>query len=394
MISQRMQKSLEAGISIRDIFEEGKQLVQKYGKENVYDFSIGNPSVQPPSIVNESMIEILKNEPGLSLHGYPSNVGHPEVRECVAQHLNKEYSMEYTFENIIMTSGAAAAIAVILNAMIDQDDEVITFAPYFWEYKNYVESFYGKIVPALCNQDTLQPEEDTFREAFTEKTKIVIINSPNNPTGAVYTKESIEMVCRVMKEKQEEYGHPIYLLSDEPYRLLAYGGVEVPYIPHYYENTFVVYSYSKSLSIPGERIGYIAMTPGLKDAGNILAGLTLSTRYLGYVNAPSLQQKMLLRCVGESVDTSMYEKNRDLLYNSLTEIGYQCIRPDGAFYLFIKALEEDDKAFCDRAKEELILMAPGKAFSGPGFVRISYCVDHEMVKKSIPAFKRLFEKYS
>ncbi len=394
MISKKMQKSIEDGISIRDIFEEGKKLIEQHGKENVYDFSIGNPSAQTPAIVNESMIEILKNEPGLSLHGYPSNVGYPEVRECVAKHLNETYSMDYKLEDIIMTSGAASAIAVISKALLDMDDEVVTFAPYFWEYSNYVGTYYAKLIPALCNQETLQPDPETFRATFSEKTKMVIINSPNNPTGAVYTEESIKMVCDIMKEKEQEYGHPIYLVSDEPYRLLAYGDVEVPWIPKYYKNTLVVYSYSKALSIPGERIGYIAMTPGIEDAGSLIAGFTLGLRFLGYVNAPTLQQKMLLKCVDQSVDKSLYEKNRDLLYNSLTEIGYECIKPDGAFYLFVRSLEEDDVAFCKKAKEEMILVAPGSAFYGPGFVRVSYCVGHEVVQKSIPAFKKLFDKYN
>lgn len=393
MISKKMQKSLEEGISIRDIFEEGKKLVEKHGKENVYDFSIGNPCVVPPSIVNETMIEILKAEPGLSLHGYPSNVGFPEVRQCVAEYLNKTYSMNYTFESIVMTGGAAAAIAVILKALIDQDDEVITFSPYFWEYKNYVESFYGKLVPALCDQKTLQPDPETFRKAFSEKTKMVIINSPNNPTGAVYSEESIKMVCEILKEKEAEYGHPIYLVSDEPYRLLAYDNVFVPYIPQYYKNTLVVYSYSKALSIPGERIGYIAMTPDVDGFRELIAGFTMGLRFLGYVNAPTLQQKMLLKCVDKSVDISLYASNRDLLYNSLTKMGYECIRPDGAFYLFIKSLEEDDTKFCQKAKEEMILLAPGSAFHGPGFVRLSYCVNHDVVEKSLSAFQRLIDKY-
>lgn len=393
MISKKMKKSLEAGISIRDIFEEGKKLIQEHGKENVYDFSLGNPCVPPPSIVNETMIEILKAEPGLSLHGYPSNIGYPEVRECVAEYLNKQYSMNYTFEGIAMTGGAAAAIAVILKALIDIDDEVITFAPYFWEYRNYVESFYGKLVPALCNQKTLQPDPETFRNAFTEKTKIVLINSPNNPTGAVYTEESIKMVCDILREKEEEYGHPIYIVSDEPYRLLAYGGVDIPYIPKYYRNTLVVYSYSKALSIPGERIGYIAMVPEIDGYAELMAGFTLGIRFLGYVNAPTLQQKMLLKCVDKSVDTSLYAKNRDVLYENLTKMGYECIKPDGAFYLFVRALEDDDVAFCKKAKEEMLLFAPGSAFYGPGFVRVAYCVDHQVVLNSLESFQRLMDKY-
>lgn len=393
MISKRLRQSLDNAICIRDIFEEGKKLAAIYGKENIFNFSIGNPNVAPPAIVNESMKEILDTEDALTLHGYPANVGHPDVRQCVANHLNSKFGMHYDETGIIMTSGAASALSILCNTFLDLDDEVITFAPYFWEYKSYVETLHGKLVPALCDQQTLQPDPETFEAAFSEKTRMVFINNPNNPTGAVYTEESIKKVAEIMERKQKEYGHPIYLVSDEPYRLLAYSGLVVPYLPLYYKNTIVVYSYSKTLSIPGERVGYIAMQDDVEDFHDIVAGITASIRYLGYVNAPSLQQRMLLKCVDASVDVSIYERNRDLLYNSLTEIGYDCIRPDGAFYLFMRALEPDDFEFCQKAKEERILMAPGTAFSGPGFVRISYCVPYEVVERSIPAFKRLYEKY-
>lgn len=393
MIAKRLQESLEKAVSIRDIFEEGKKLAAIYGSENIFNFSIGNPNVAPPAIVNETLKEILDTENPLTLHGYPANVGHPDVRRCVAQYLNEEFNMNYDEQGIIMTSGAASALSILCNTFLDKDDEVITFAPYFWEYKSYVETLYGKLVAAPCNQETLQPDPVTFEAAFSPKTKMVFINNPNNPTGAVYTEESVRMVAEILKRKEEEYGHPIYLISDEPYRKLVYGGLTVPYLPHYYKNTVVVYSYSKTLSIPGERVGYIALDNQVTDYQEIIAGITASIRYLGYVNAPSLQQRMLLKCVGASVDIDIYEKNRDLLYNSLTEIGYDCIHPDGAFYLFMRALEPDDAAFCQKAKEERILMAPGNAFSGPGFVRISYCVPYKVVEQSIPAFKRLYDKY-
>lgn len=393
MISNKLKKSLEESVSIRDIFEEGKKLKDQYGAKNVYDFSLGNPSIPPPAIVNETMKELLDAEPPLALHGYPSNIGHPEVRECISGYLNKTYGMNYTFQNIIMTSGAASAIAIISNTLLDRDDEVIAFAPYFWEYKNYVESFYAKLVPALCNQNTQQPDPETFRAAFSKKTKMVLINTPNNPTGAVYTRESLNVIASILEEKEKEYGHPIYLVSDEPYRLLAYDNIEVPYIPKIYKNTFVVYSYSKTLSIPGERIGYIALESNVTDFDELVAGLTLSTRFLGYVNAPSLQQKMLLKCYDKSVDMSVYAKNRDLLYKSLTEIGYECIHPDGAFYMFLKSLEPDEVKFCSKAKKEKILLAPGSAFYGPGFVRLAYCVPYNTAKNSLPGFKRLFDYY-
>ena len=331
MISKRLRESLDSSICIRDIFEEGKKLAAIYGAENIFNFTIGNPSVEPPAAVNEALKEIIDTEKPLALHGYPANVGHPEVRNHIANYLNGKYDCNYTEQGIIMTSGAAAAIVVIANTLLDDGDEVVTFAPYFWEYKSYVETMYGKLVPALCNMETLQPDPETFEAALSPKTRFVLINTPNNPTGAVYTEESIRMVTDILKKKQEEYGHPIYLVSDEPYRKLAYD-IEVPYLTHYYENTIVVYSYSKALSIPGERIGYIAMEPCVQDYEDLIAGMTASMRYLGYVNAPSLQQKMLLKCVDASVDISIYQETRDILYNALTEIGYTCIHPDGAFY--------------------------------------------------------------
>ncbi len=393
MVSKRMRTSLENSICIRDIFEEGKKMAAVYGKENIFNFSIGNPSVAPPAIVNEAMKEVLDSEEPLTLHGYPANVGHPDVRAKVAEYLNQKFHTGYSTDSIIMTSGAASAIAILCNTFLDIDDEVITFAPYFWEYRSYVESFYGKLVPALCDQKTLQPDPRTFEEAFSPKTKFVLINTPNNPTGAVYTEDSIRMVSEILTQKEKEYGHPIYLISDEPYRNLAYNGIQVPYLTHYYKNTIVVYSYSKTLSIPGERIGYIAMEHCVEGFEEIIATATASIRYLGYVNAPSLQQKMLLKCVDASVDISIYEKTRDVLYEGLTDMGYNCIHPDGAFYLFMKALEEDDSRFCAEAKKEKIIMAPGSAFYGPGWVRISYCVPFELAQASLPAFRRLKERY-
>ena len=392
MIAKRLRKSLDSAVCIRDIFEEGKKLAAIYGQENIFNFTIGNPSIEPPAIVNETMKELLDSEPALQLHGYPANVGFPEVRRHLAQHLNGKFGCSYTEEGIIMTSGAAAAIAILSNTLLDRDDEVVTFAPYFWEYKNYVETFYGKLVPAACDSHTLQPDRKTLEAALSPRTRFLLINTPNNPTGAVYTEDSIRMVAEVLEQKAAEYGHPIYLVSDEPYRRLAYD-MEVPYLTHYYRNTIVVYSYSKTLSIPGERIGYIAMEPTVEDFADLVAGCTASMRYLGYVNAPTLQQKMLLRCADVAVDTAIYKKTRDVLYEGLTKIGYTCIHPDGAFYLFVKALEEDDAAFCEKAKEERILLAPGTAFSGPGWVRISYCVPAETAERSLPGFARLYEKY-
>lgn len=392
MISKRLRRSLDDAVSIRDIFEEGKKLAAIYGAENIFNFTIGNPSVEPPAIVNDSIRKVLDTDNQFLLHGYPANVGHPDVRQHIAEYLNEKYGTDYETAGITMTVGAASAIVVLMHTLLDYGDEVVTFAPYFWEYKSYVESMYGKLVPARCNMETLQPDPVTFEAAISEKTRAVLINTPNNPTGAVYTEDSIKKICSILVKKEMEYGHPIYLISDEPYRKLAYD-IEVPYLTHYYHNTIVVYSFSKTLSIPGERIGYIAMQPDVQDYEDLIAGITASMRYLGIVNAPSLQQRMLLYCLDATVDTSIYKRTRDILYDGLTKIGYTCIHPDGAFYLFMKALEDDDAAFCEEAKRERILMAPGKAFAGPGWVRISYCVPDEVAKRSLPAFERLYKRY-
>ena len=291
-----------------------------------------------------------------------------------------------------MTSGAAAAIVVICHTLLDYGDEVVTFAPYFWEYKSYVESVYGKLVPALCNMETLQPDPGTFEAALSERTRFVLINTPNNPTGAVYTEESLRMVTDILRRKQEEYGHPIYLVSDEPYRKLAYD-MEVPYLTHFYENTIVVYSYSKALSIPGERIGYIAMEPEVQDMEDLFAGMTASMRYLGYVNAPSLQQRMLLKCVDASVDTRIYKETRDILYQGLQEIGYTCIHPDGAFYLFVKSPDGDAFSFYERAKKHELLIVPCDDFGVTGYVRIAYCVSKETITGSLAGFEKVAREY-
>ena len=392
MISKKMAAALESGICIRDIFEEGKKLAAVYGAENIYNFTIGNPSIEPPEIVTKAFIKHAQTKPGLAVHGYPANVGFQDVRECIANYLNKTYGTDYEYPGIIMTVGAANAMVCLCNVLLDNGDEVVTFAPYFWEYRNYVENMYGKLVPALCNMETLQPDPETFRAAFSPRTKAVFINTPNNPTGAVYTEESIKKIAEIMEEKQKEYGHPIYLISDEPYRLLSYDK-PVPYLTNYYKNTIVVYSYSKTLSIPGERIGYISILPNVEDYQMILTGINGAIRYMGIVNAPSLQQRILLDCCDACVDISIYKKTRDILYKGLKDIGYNVIHPDGAFYMFMQALEEDDVAFCEKAKEERLLFAPGTAFYGPGWVRISYPVPAQVAEKSLPAFKRLYDKY-
>lgn len=392
MIAKRLRASLDGAVCIRDIFEEAKKLAAIRGPENIYNFTIGNPSVEPPAIVNQAIRETLDEVPPLALHGYPANVGHPDVRRHVAAYLNREFGGDYDESGIVMTAGAAGAIVIIANTLLDYGDEVVTFAPYFWEYKSYTEVVYGRLVAAPTDPETLQPDAAAFAAALTERTRYVLINTPNNPTGAVYTEEKLRAVAEILERKQKEYGHPIYLVSDEPYRKLAYG-VPVPWLPDLYRNTIVVYSFSKTLSIPGERIGYIAVRPDVDDYADLMQGLMASDRYLGYVNAPSLQQKILLKCLEATVDVSIYQQTRDILYDGLTQIGYTCVHPDGAFYLFVKALEPDDVQFCQVAKEEGLVFAPGTAFCGPGWVRVSYCVPGDVARRSLPAFEALYRKY-
>lgn len=392
MISKRLRYSLDHSVSVRDIFETGKILAEKYGPENVFNFSIGNPSVEPPAIVNETIKSLVDAEPPLSLHSYPANVGYPEVRRHIAEELNAEFGCAYEESGIIMTAGAAAAISLICATLLDRDDEVVVFTPYFWEYRNYVQTLYGRLVLAESRPDTFQPDARSLESVITERTRFLLMNTPNNPTGAVYTAESIRAVADVLRRKEREYGHPIYIVSDEPYRRLAYG-VEVPWISKFYRDTFVVYSYSKALSIPGERIGYIAMEPDIADYEDLIEGLTAAIRFLGYVNAPSLQQKLLLKCSSATVDVEIYRRSRDILYDNLTAMGYTCVRPDGAFYLFLKSLEPDELAFCERAKGMNILFAPGSVFEHPGWVRISYCVPEDTARHSLPVFQKLYDSY-
>ena len=392
MLSQKMRKLQEEVVCIRDIFEEGKKLAAIYGAENIFNFTIGNPSVDPPKEVIEAYKKYAALQPYQSVHGYPSNVGFPEVRQRIAEYLNEQYGTNYDYTGIFMTVGAGTGITSICNMILDPDDEVITFSPFFWEYKSYVGNFRGKLVTARCNMQTLQPDPVTFEAAFSPRTKLVLMCSPNNPTGAVYTEESLNAIAAIMEKKQKEYGHPIYLISDEPYRLLSYDK-PVPYTAKYYRNTLSVYSYSKTLSIPGDRIGYVAALPTVDDYEDIQLGMNGSIRWIGLVNAPSLQQKILLDCCDMCVDTNIYKKTRDILYHGLTDIGYNVIYPDGAFYMFMQALEEDDIAFCEKAKEEKLLFAPGTAFEGPGWVRIAYPVPPEMAERSLPAFERLYKKY-
>lgn len=392
MIAKSMVGYVKGSSVIRAMFEEGKRLAKIYGAENVYDFSLGNPSVEPPKQVREAMIDILQNENQNLVHGYMSNAGYEDVRDTIAKSLNKKFGTSFAEKNILMTVGAAGGLNVIFKTLLDPEDEVITFSPFFGEYRNYVANYGGKLVVVPPSEDFI-PRPEMLAAAVTKKTKALIINNPNNPTGVVYSEEVIKSLMDVLRDKQKEFGTSIYLIADEPYRELAYDGIEVPYLTKYYDNTIVGYSYSKSLSLPGERIGYLVMPDELDDFENIVQAASVANRILGFVNAPSLMQRTVARCVDAEVDVAAYNANRELLYGNLIDMGYECIKPQGAFYMFVKAFEEDDKAFCAKAKEFNLLLVPGSTFDGPGYVRIAYCVDPEMIKRSLPAFKKLAECY-
>lgn len=377
--------------AIRAMFEEGKRLAAIYGAENVFDFSLGNPNVPAPEAVKKAVIDILDEEESTFVHGYMSNAGYEDVRETIADSLNQRFGTSFHMENIIMTVGAASGLNILLKTLLDPGDEVITFAPYFLEYGNYVRNYDGSLVVVPANTVDFQPDLHAFRELIGPKTKAVIINSPNNPTGVIYSEETLTRLGRILEEESKRIGHPIVLLSDEPYRELAYDGAVVPYVTRYYKDTAVCYSYSKSLSLPGERIGYVAIPDEMTEAREVTAAAVIANRVLGSVNAPSLFQRVIKRCIHEKVNVEAYDRNRHLLYESLIGFGFSCVKPEGAFYLFLKSPMEDEKAFCEVCKEHHVLVVPGSSFACAGYVRISYCVSYEQIQRSLPAFKKIAE---
>jgi len=389
MISESMKELVKNNSVIREMFEEGKRLIKEYGEENVFDFSLGNPSVMPPKEVNEAIKKTLEDN---DIHTYMSNCGYEDVRKKVAFSLNNRFKTDFKETNIIMCVGAAGGLNVSLRTILNPDDEVIVCIPYFMEYRNYIENYGGKIVEVSCNEN-FEPDIVDFENKISEKTKAVIIDSPNNPSGIIYSEEVIKKLADVLRKKEKEYKKAIYLISDEPYRELVFDNVEVPYLTKYYDDTIVVYSFSKSLSIPGERIGYIVVPSSANDFENLYQGLSISTRILGFVNAPSLLQRVIAECIDMTSDISEYEKNRDILYNGLIECGYVCKKPQGAFYLFLKSPIEDEKVFCNIAKKYNILMVPGSSFAYPGYVRLAFCTKTKMIENSIPKFKALKEEF-
>lgn len=394
MISKKMENMVANSSAIRAMFEEGNRLAGIYGAEKVFDFSLGNPNVPAPKAVKEAIIEALNEEDPVVLHGYTnSNAGYEDVREAVAQSLNKRFGTDLLANNITMTVGAAGGLNVILKALLNPGDEVIVFAPYFGEYRSYVNNYDGVLVEVSPNTEDFQPKLDEFKEKITAKTKAVIVNTPNNPTGVVYSEATIRKLAEIMEMKQKEFGTDIYLISDEPYRELAYDGVEVPYLTKYYANTIVGYSYSKSLSLPGERIGYLVIPDEAADSANLISAVNVATRILGFVNAPTLQQKVVKACLNEKTDISYYDKNRETLYSGLKELGFECIKPEGAFYLFVKSPVPDEKEFCAAAKKYNILLVPGSSFACAGYVRLAYCVAYETIVNALPKFKELAAEY-
>lgn len=394
MIAEKMKNMVANSSAIRAMFEEGNRLAQIYGAENVFDFSLGNPNVAAPEAVKKAIIELLEESDPVVLHGYTnSNSGYADVRETVAESLNERFGTKFEGKNIVMSVGAAGGLNVILKTLLNPGDEVIAFAPYFGEYRSYTNNYDGVLVEISPNTVDFQPKLDEFEQKITPKTKAVIVNTPNNPTGVVYSEETIKKLAEIMSAKQQEYGTDIYLISDEPYRELVYDGVKVPYLTKYYANTIVGYSYSKSLSLPGERIGYLVIPDEVKESVEVLAAANVATRILGFVNAPTLQQKLVAKCINEKTDISYYDRNRETLYEGLRECGFECIKPQGAFYLFVKSPVANEKEFCAAAKKYNLLLVPGSSFACPGYVRLAYCVAYETIVNSLPKFKELAKEY-
>lgn len=393
MISQKMMQLGKKSSVIREIFEYGKKRKSEIGADKVFDFSIGNPSVPAPQAVTDTIMDLLKNTDPVALHGYTSAAGDLGVRTAIAEDINAEHHANLKPELIYMTCGAAASLTISLNAVVNPGDEVIVLTPYFPEYRVFIEKAGGVVKEVASNPDTLLPNFEAIEKAVNEKTKAVIINSPNNPSGVILNEEMLKCLAAILKKNEEAFGHEIFLIADEPYRKLVYTGETVPFVTKYYDNTLVCYSFSKALSLPGERIGYIAVSPTMKNASDVFAAVCGAGRALGFVCAPSLWQFTVARCLKLTADTSIYKENRKLLLEGLSDIGYSMAAPDGAFYLFMKALEPDAKSFCERAKKYELLLVPSDDFGFSGYVRIAYCVTTEQVERSLPAFKALYEEY-
>lgn len=393
MVSNEMYELGAKSSVIREIFEFGKKRAAEIGKENVYDFSLGNPSVPAPDIVNETIRELALNMPSCELHGYTSAVGDNATRQAIADNLNERFGTDFTMNNLYMTCGAAASLCITFRALTEKDDEIIIFAPYFPEYKVFIASQGAKPVEVRCKSEDLTIDLEAFEKAITPNTKAVVLNSPNNPSGVVASEDIVKGMCAILEKKQKQYGRSIFLISDEPYRELVYGDVQVPYLTKYYNNTIVCYSFSKSLSLPGDRIGYILVPSQAENFELIYKTICGAGRSLGYVCAPSMMQFVIRRCVGHTGDINAYKKNRDILLDAFSEYGFKTAKPDGAFYLFMRSPIESATDFCESAKKYNLLLVPSDSFGFPGYVRISYCVSEDMIRRSLPAFRKLAEEY-
>ena len=393
MVSEEMYTLGTKKSTIRTIFEFGQKRAAEVGAENVFDFSLGNPNVPAPDFIRDAAVDILRHDDPTAVHGYTIAPGKPAVREALAADLKRRFGMDVTGKNLFMTAGAAASVTITFKALTEPGDEFITIAPFFPEYRVFVEACGGKLVVVPAKTDDFQIDFAALERALSARTKAVIINSPNNPSGAVYSETTIRRLADLLRAKEQAYEHPIFIIADEPYREIVYDGVSVPCIPLFYDNTIVCYSYSKSFSLPGERIGYIVVPDSAADFARIYGAIAGAARVLTHVNAPSLWQLVVARCVGQAADLSIYERNAALLYDGLTALGFSCVRPQGAFYLFPQALEPDDAAFCRRAQEYDLLLVPGRDFGCPGYFRAAYCVRSEVIEKALPHFEELVKSY-
>ena len=393
MISDKMSKLLERSAAMSAMYTESARMKEQYGVENVYDFGMGNPNLAAPDSIREVSIKVLNETDPWYLHHYMPNNGFIEAREKIANSLNRRFGETYGVDNIMMCVGAAGGINCLLKVLMDPGQEILTFAPYFGEYDRYADNVNCTLKAVPPNLPTFQPDPAELAKCVTEKTKAVLINNPNNPTGVVYSAETLRAIAEVLEAKEKEFGHAIYLISDEPYRELVFDGVTVPWVPDFYQNTIEANSFSKSLSLPGDRIGYLALRNEVEDFQNIVAAVAVATRIMGFINAPGLQQLVCAELCEELVDVSFYDRNRERLYSALIEYGYECVKPEGAFYMFLKTPVEDDKEFVNKAKEHRILVTAGSGFGCPGYVRLAYCVSPNTIEGALPGFKALMEYY-
>lgn len=393
MIPENLVTWGSSGCSIREIAAYGEQRAKVVGPENVYNFTIGSPSIDPPPCVRQTMERLLDTVPPTVLHAYAPAQGLAEVRQTIAQYLNQNFAMDYRAQDIYMTDGASAALSILVHSLLCPGDEAVTLSPFFSEYRVFVEHAGGILRVAPSLPDTFQPDLEAIERAINPKTSVFLLNSPNNPSGVVLSRQSLAGLCALLERKEKEYGHPIYIVADEPYRELVYGGVEVPFIPAMYANTVYCYSFSKSMSLPGERVGFLALSPRAADHDRVMAAVAGAYRTQGYICVSSLFQRVAAECMGQTADISAYEANRDLIYNGLRQLGFRCVHPDGAFYLFVQSPEPDARAFCKKAMEYDLLMVPGDDFECPGYVRLAYCVSRDTLERSLPVFKKLAQYY-